>query len=146
MAGLNKRARARKSKGIEFKYDKKSLVNTLLFFSNVEKVGKRVMNKVLLATSKLILRDARLMAPEDTGSLIASGRILKPKVNARNTQFDYTVVFGGIFAGVKFVDYAQAQEDIHHFLSNAETKHGNQIEAMLAKEMKSGLSRVRRTH
>lgn len=130
-------------------WDISELTKVDKFLSQLKRKGIRIMQTELNKISMEILRNAKAKTPVLSGRLQFSGRVIRPSKSATNTRFKYQVVFGGITVSNKtgrgptgpiHVDYAEKQENIHHFLedafNNALPKIESRIVGALRKEIK----------
>lgn len=120
MAGITGVTRRGKRGTIKFEVAKAELNRVV---NNLFRLSKGVRKQTLEALEKEsnnILEAAKKLTPVDTSRLQQSGRVLKPRKNAKNPEF--TVIFGGIKVRGKFVDYAgvvHERTEIRHRIGQA---------------------------
>lgn len=111
-----------KGKASRLVWDISELTKVNKFLDQLKVRGIKAMQSELKKISKDIVIKARENAPELSGRLRKSGRVIAPRVGAKATKFAYQVVFGGIAVsnqtgrgpkGSIFVDYASLIELSH---------------------------------
>jgi hypothetical protein len=98
---------------VNFRIDARELAKIERWMRALKKSGIKALKNELRDIARDIVFLAVENAPEDTGSLKSTGRVIPPRNTATVTRFEYIAIFGGAQGVEKFVNYALIVEERH---------------------------------